>query len=923
MNKKKLIFKIVFIGIPCLLVAVLLSGLLFIYFFTTPQRVETLAVNTFSSISSGTLSMNVVSFSPCSGFVIENIIIRNGPEFNESVLLSIDRFVLDYSFFAVLTGSIRIPEIGIYNPSLYIEQKGDKWSPAVLMKTGPAEEKDDKVEDEIDDKEKDKPDDPSDSISLPLAVDVFVNFILENLNVEVKGEEFNASAEGLNLKAGVDIPPFKEVPLSLQAVSILRYMDFHLNPANKISFEYSSEEAELSSPLMLSLSLLFDRDGEPGAVFESSLDFGVHQAPVRFQQTHLAPLSFKISYDLYYDPMKDLVTLNYFEVTFQKSKWISLAGTVKEASASPAIDLRMNESFIALDELYPYYVNFTGDRATRFGGSLSLYPLTIRGGSDVDLKGALNGKGVYFSSPDFGISMPGLNLEYEVEKNDEEIILGKKFNLPGFRYTLEGERSGANSISASADLSSSHDFSEIKINRFSLRFFSPSSGRDALLADMSGALSVSPRISGNINLTRLRLAMPPLLETLPPSIKDDLGEIPLEKPVDLNAAINFNIGDPVIGAGLSMLFRIPDYDVEDLRLNLALKQNNSTGRLAIRNFDLSSKKFNSGIKGRGFVDLNDNPFSDADINFTANVDASRAPNVLGPWDVSGLLEMQAAFKGNLENGVASGSILIDDFNMKNEDMMFDLAGLNVYFPFSYNLAEKDSPASILKVGKEDVIDNAYFRESPNFRMKSLDAAHPARDESFRYIADLEAFLEFENNIFRITGLRTYFLEGSIHGNKIAFNPADLNPSNMEFVFELDVTNVNVARLDSPDAAPRRSDAVFSMNSNLSGKGLDIGREISWKGYINIHKIGERFASHLLQGLGPKKGESSQDDITKTVLDNSMYVEGFDFRLDRGLIYSNVILKRGVLGYLVGIEDNKIEFERMPIQEYLRNIMREE
>jgi hypothetical protein len=108
--------RIVGIWIPLSLVVLVALILFGAWLFLSPGRVQQLAVNGFNGASYGTLELDVKSFSPYTGFVIENIVIRNGEEFNRSEFVRIDRLVLDYSFFSIFKGDVRFSEIGIYRP---------------------------------------------------------------------------------------------------------------------------------------------------------------------------------------------------------------------------------------------------------------------------------------------------------------------------------------------------------------------------------------------------------------------------------------------------------------------------------------------------------------------------------------------------------------------------------------------------------------------------------------------------------------------------------------------------------------------------------------------------------------------------------------------------------------------------------------
>ena len=78
---------------------------------------------------------------------------------------------------------------------------------------------------------------------------------------------------------------------------------------------------------------------------------------------------------------------------------------------------------------------------------------------------------------------------------------------------------------------------------------------------------------------------------------------------------------------------------------------------------------------------------------------------------------------------------------------------------------------------------------------------------------------------------------------------------------------------------------------------------------------------LMKGLSQEKGESKLG-IVQPIVDNFVLPKGFNFNLDKGLVYTTVTLDRKVVSYASGIkiENNKIEFKRMQIQEYLNNIM---
>jgi hypothetical protein len=923
------VLKTLFIRLPVTLLIIISLVLIVLEIYLSPGRVERLITENFNSRSNGVISLKVKEFSPYNGFVMENIQVQNGPQFNNSKLFTMDKIVIKYGLFPMLIGNLRIHEIGLYNPRVLLEQKGGIWSPAVLMKPSDAEDKKDEEKEKKEKKPKDKADkEDSGYIDLPISVEFFFKFILQDLRVNVVGEDFRTSMTGLTFTADIDVPPFKRIPKSIEAVSLLKEMKFQLNPEEEMNVAFYSKDAAVDPQLILTWKLLFNKNApngdKPVSRFESSLKFGTYKTPVRLQKIHLAPLSFMVSYDLFFNPYNDTLTLNHFAVKFKDADWINIAGTVKEVSKSQVVDINMARSRIDLSDLYPYFLNFTGDRKTRFSGAISLMPLTVNGTvNNMKVRGEVNLDKIFFRNPGVELSMPSLKLGYSVDKNGNDMKLGTEILSPFFTYALEGNRSGGNGLYFGADVDAYGNFASVKINRVDLRLFSSATKTDALNVNITGQTRLQPKLVGTVNVNRFRFQKQPLEAMVPSQFKKQVKSIPLKKPLDVSLALNYDIGPQVISAGLATLVKVPDFDLDDLTLKLAVIQDAAKQRVTLRSLHLQSKKWHADVKSSGFVELKEQPISKADLNFSVSVDNPQEKNVAGPWVTSGLIKLSGAFKGDLKTGVASGSFLIDKFNVKNPKMRLDVKDVNMNFPFAYSLKQDHKNVSLLEVGKGTVTDNENFREASNFSIASIKAAHPARKEAFEYMKDFSTYIGFKDNLFMISNLKTYVLDGSIYGRSIAFNLADMKRQNMEFRMNLDVTNVDIGKLDNPDPSAKKRDAELSLNANFAGRGLNFKKGLDWKGYINIYKIGEKIASRLLKGLSAKKGKSNQDRVTGFIVDNAMYVQGFNFNLDKGLVYTTVPLKRGLMGYAVGIYDDKIEFERMPIQEYLRNIIREE
>jgi hypothetical protein len=762
-----------------------------------------------------------------------------------------------------------------------------------------------------------------DKISLPISVDLFFNFILDDLRVYVNGQALRSSLEGFSASAKVVVPPTEEIPLSVKAVTLLDIMDVKVNPMERLNLSFYSKAADVSPPLLFSWMLEYIKgDGNAPPAFNSSLKCGTDRNAIRLQGTHLAPMSFLVSYNLFYNPIDDRLNLEHLSVAFNGRRWISLGGTVDNATKDPYINIRMLESVIDLRALYPYYVGITNDRSMRFGGEVSLYPLSVQGGlSSLNAAGTIAMRNItaVLIREGISLSLPSLKLGYDVKLRGNDILASTDIDIPHIYYIMKGSKSGDNGFRLAADVRAAGMGSDITINKMSLRYYYPPSASDALAINLAGHIGTAGALNGKVDISKLYINAQPLKQMLPGRITKKLDSLPLTKPVNITMSSDFRIGSPVLEAGVSMLVKVPDFDINDLKLGVRVRQDSNAKRVYLDAFNLSSAAWNGSLKASGRVDLKKAPISDSDLKISFVISAPQKRRVFKDIDLQGLVDISAAMKGSLDTGNASGSVKINGFNMSSDSMMIALKDVNLNFPFKYYFKAQGGE-SLLAVRKSQIIDNDFFRQAPNFTIASIRAKHPARPIAIEYMKNFEAFMAFQDNIFQISNLKAYVLDGSLFGKRILFDIADLKTYNMEYLLELDATNIDINRLDKPTQKEKTKDAELSLNVNFLGKGLDLNKQLDATGYVNIHKIGNDFANSLMKGLSETEGKSTLG-IVQPVLDNTMSVKSFNFNLDKGLVYATVSLNRQILSYFIGtsIQNNKIDFERVTVQEYLRKV----
>ncbi|MDY6967329.1 MAG: hypothetical protein SVR08_01560 [Spirochaetota bacterium] len=911
--------KIMFIWLPLSIIILVIIALFALKIYLSPERVENLITSNFNQMSYGNISLNVKKFSPYSGFEIEKIVIRNGKEFARTKFVEIDKLIVRYGLFSMLIGDIRFDEIGIYNPRIYLKEKKGIWNAVRLMKPGKPEPVD--LEEKVEEVEQGP---PLKEINLPISASLLFKFILKDLKLYIDGESYRSSIEGLTFGIDISVPPFKRIPISIEAVSLLKKMIIELNPKGKVDIAFSSKDAEIDHPLILSWKLIFGRAQKGRPKFLSNFRLGTYKTPVRFKDIHLAPLSFKLSYDIIYDPISDNLKLNHLKVSFRNNNWIDIAGSVKSVTKIPKIDIQMTESAIVLDDLYPYFLNFTGDRKTKFNGLISLYPLSIKGDTEnIDIIGQVNLKEIGFKNPSIEAVIPHIQLSYSISKIKDDMNIATGINIPHLLYTLDKNKSGDNGLDLGIKILSSNNFERVIIDKFSFRFFNPEIKKDALNILINGDVRLKPDMAGKIRIKRLLFMKDPLLGMLPNNIKESLVPLPFSKPVNMNLDLDFSMSSAEINAVLGMLIKVPDYNVNDLKIGLNIVQDSSEKRVTLNNFNMNSKTYGLSIKAKGTIDTKSPPFSDSDLKLLVKLDYPKMRPIYGPWNISGLIQLAASMNGDLKTGKASGSIEIDRLFVKNEESMISVEDMNLDFPFEYYFTPQYKGGSRILIDKTQVIDNDKFKERENFTISSIKAKHPARDISFEFLKDFSATMFFRNNTFEIIKLRAYILDGSLYGRDILFNLADMNIDNFEYRLILDLPNVDIEKLDDPNPKQKTRKAELSLNANFKGKGLDFSKKLNVKGYINIYKIGEKFANRLLKGLNSEKGESKLG-IAQYVVDNTMKVDGLNYNLDKGLVYVTVgFSRRRPIGYIIGIERDIVKYDRIPIQEYLRGIMKGE
>lgn len=144
--------------------------------------------------------------------------------------------------------------------------------------------------------------------------------------------------------------------------------------------------------------------------------------------------------------------------------------------------------------------------------------------------------------------------------------------MPGFRYTLEGSKSKANSLFLATSASTYDNVARAKLHSLKLRYYNPLLKQNALSLEVQGGATLGKTIKGSVAIKNLAFDKIPLVAMVPERVKKSLKGIPLKKPAFLSMVADFTLGDDIMSAKTTLTARVPDYQLNDLRLNLKAAQ---------------------------------------------------------------------------------------------------------------------------------------------------------------------------------------------------------------------------------------------------------------------------------------------------------------------------------------------------------------
>ena len=395
----------------------------------------------FNSASTGNIFLDVKRFSLFYGFIIENIQIISGEDFDKKTILKLDRLALTYNLPLLFIGRLKLSEISLTKPELFLLQKKGKWNVETLF--SPSETKEEEKPEETE---------SSNELSLPIPVSAYLNFFIYDLKLEIESEKgekyFYGFLDNFSFYFLLNTKRFSKLPYSIQALSVIDELLIQLNPTNPVQVTLRDNNGSVQTDLNLTLLLQNDNTGNV-PVLNSSLNIGSEHIPIKMKSGNISPFHFEVSYDLLYKQEEDKLELKKFLIEFAQNKLLEAKGEILTATQeNPEIHFDVTESKVDLDDIERITDSIPVIPAMNLHGIFSLKPLSVHGKLDqLRVDSGIHGKNIKIEIMGDIHNLPVLDFDLdaildlktkEVSSDANILPILKKLNI----QNLEGQYNG-------------------------------------------------------------------------------------------------------------------------------------------------------------------------------------------------------------------------------------------------------------------------------------------------------------------------------------------------------------------------------------------------------------------------------------------------------------------------------------------------
>ncbi len=350
-------------------------------------------------------------FSLFYGIEIQNLKVQNLPQNGNDTIFTASRIALFYNLPWVLLGKIKISEIALEKPKIYLTQKDGIWNFESIISKGEEKKEEQKTPEEV----------SSNEISLPISIQAYFNLHIDELDFHFTQQEktiqTKVKLEDINFHTLINTMRFSKIPLNIKAIQILETIDISLNPTQSLKVEYSDENHTISTELIA--RLILKKIIKENSHLEAELRLSTDSLQIVQAKKSLKSFQFDIGFQCLLEENKDEFECRDFHFIFEKDKWLSIdAKILKLSSPTPDIQVSVSESTIILSDLNPLFKTIPMLSHFQIGGIVSFSGIQSKG--DIDnllFTGKIKGQNLSYKSGNTSHEVPILNLNFDSKLN--------------------------------------------------------------------------------------------------------------------------------------------------------------------------------------------------------------------------------------------------------------------------------------------------------------------------------------------------------------------------------------------------------------------------------------------------------------------------------------------------------------------------
>ncbi|MBN1898344.1 MAG: hypothetical protein JW827_06175 [Spirochaetes bacterium] len=227
-----------------------------------------------------------------------------------------------------------------------------------------------------------------------------------------------------------------------------------------------------------------------------------------------------------------------------------------------------------------------------------------------------------------------------------------------------------------------------------------------------------------------------------------------------------------------------------------------------------------------------------------------------------------------------GRINFNDLHFKMKDL--GVEAVNGFFPFTHLVGKRDVKLSLLeRSALKDLVTLNYpqhrgYNPPPdNFSIRTI------RMKDIK-IEDIRFDMNYSDNFMTLNRVFCRVSGGTISVNNSYIDLADLNPANFKYQFNIETSNLDVAKLFNVKVG-KDENTKISINTKFKGQGASMDNLGELYGAFNITSIGDALALKLLDVMDPQKKNEGMNSV-RDILEGGASPELISMEIKFGQIY---------------------------------------